>query len=185
MYPYLLVICPYLLLALLIAYHGLKRIRAISYSRLSSNNNIADEKTGPVQGPLPGDSPAYYTGDPSNDVLEIESFDLVPNPPIMYVVFQQVMCCFQSSEAVTCQKLLSRLVTDIGVQGLQATARGQYQARPRPRSAALYVPLHQWAQSWHYAGPTMCEWAPGHHSGWEGIIEGPGTEEGKSDDGLC
>jgi hypothetical protein len=31
---------------------------------------------------VPGDSPAYYTSDPSNDVLQIESIDVVPNPPI-------------------------------------------------------------------------------------------------------
>ncbi|KAF2424834.1 hypothetical protein EJ08DRAFT_681807 [Tothia fuscella] len=30
---------------------------------------------------VPGDSPAYYTGDPSTDVLKIENLDLMPNPP--------------------------------------------------------------------------------------------------------
>ena len=30
---------------------------------------------------VPGDSPAHYLGDPSNDILDIESLNLVPNPP--------------------------------------------------------------------------------------------------------
>lgn len=31
---------------------------------------------------IPGDSPAYYVGDPSHDILSIETLNLVPNPPI-------------------------------------------------------------------------------------------------------
>lgn len=31
---------------------------------------------------VPGDSPAYYVGDPSHDILSIETLNLVPNPPI-------------------------------------------------------------------------------------------------------
>jgi len=31
---------------------------------------------------VPGDSPAYYNGDPSNNILAIEILDLLPNPPI-------------------------------------------------------------------------------------------------------
>ena len=30
---------------------------------------------------LPGNSPGYYTGDPTNDVLVVEAMDLTPNPP--------------------------------------------------------------------------------------------------------
>jgi len=31
---------------------------------------------------VPGDSPAFYVGDPSNDILSINALDLLPNPPI-------------------------------------------------------------------------------------------------------
>lgn len=30
---------------------------------------------------IPGDSPAYHVGNPSNNTLVIENIDLVPNPP--------------------------------------------------------------------------------------------------------
>lgn len=33
---------------------------------------------------VPGDSPVYYIGDPSNDILSIQSLDLIPNPPDEY-----------------------------------------------------------------------------------------------------
>ena len=81
MNTYVLVLSGYALLVLLIAYIVWDEIRRSSRNRLSFKNIMADEKPNPVQGPSPGDSPAYYTGDPSNDVLEIESLDLVPNPP--------------------------------------------------------------------------------------------------------
>jgi len=31
---------------------------------------------------VPGSSPAYYNGDPRNDILVIEELDLIPNPPV-------------------------------------------------------------------------------------------------------
>ena len=31
---------------------------------------------------VPGESPAYYIGDPTNDVLVIKGLDLIPNPPV-------------------------------------------------------------------------------------------------------
>ena len=31
---------------------------------------------------IPGDSPAYCVGDPSQKILSIETLNLVPNPPI-------------------------------------------------------------------------------------------------------
>lgn len=31
---------------------------------------------------VPGDSPAVYIGDPSDDLLSIDALDLVPNPPV-------------------------------------------------------------------------------------------------------
>ena len=43
---------------------------------------IADEKAPNLQRQyLPGDSPGYYTGDPTNDVLVVKAMDLTPNPP--------------------------------------------------------------------------------------------------------
>lgn len=43
----------------------------------------SDKKNVSISGPqrVPGDSPAEFVGDPSNDVLVIESLDLCPNPP--------------------------------------------------------------------------------------------------------
>ena len=32
--------------------------------------------------PVPGDSPAVYVGDPEDDLLIIDSLDLIPNPPV-------------------------------------------------------------------------------------------------------
>ena len=50
----------------------------------------------------------------------------------------------------------------------------------------LYMSLYiNGRRGWYCNGPTVCEWAPCHYSGWERIIDGPGTDEGKSDDGLC
>ena len=31
---------------------------------------------------VPGDSPAVYVGDPSNDLLSIDVLDLLPDPPV-------------------------------------------------------------------------------------------------------
>jgi hypothetical protein len=31
---------------------------------------------------VPGDSPAFYVGDQSNDILSIDALDLLPNPPV-------------------------------------------------------------------------------------------------------
>ena len=42
----------------------------------------ADEKANvSQQQSVPGDSPACYVGDPSNDVLKIKALDLAFNPP--------------------------------------------------------------------------------------------------------
>ena len=71
-----------LLLLLFILYLVLKRMASSPHKSDPSTNNLADEKAnGSLQHLVPGDSPAYYTGDPSNDVLEIKSLDLRPNPP--------------------------------------------------------------------------------------------------------
>ena len=32
--------------------------------------------------PVPGDSPAVFVGDPKDDLLIIDSLDLIPNPPV-------------------------------------------------------------------------------------------------------
>ena len=43
---------------------------------------VANEKAGTLDRQyVPGDSPAYYTGETSNDVLVINALDLTPNPP--------------------------------------------------------------------------------------------------------
>lgn len=34
---------------------------------------------------IPGDSPACYVGDPSNDILVIQQLDMIPNPIVMQV----------------------------------------------------------------------------------------------------
>lgn len=41
---------------------------------------------------VPGDSPACYVGDPSNNILSIEALDLVPNPPVEYISNPQLLC---------------------------------------------------------------------------------------------
>ena len=42
---------------------------------------LDDAMVSATRADLPGDSPAYYVGDNSNDVLKIKSLDLKPNPP--------------------------------------------------------------------------------------------------------
>ena len=81
MYYYLL--CPLPLLLVSVLYLNLKSMGSPSHHSDSRTDNLADEKaTGLQEQSVPGDSPAYYTGDPSTDVLEIESLDLMPNPPM-------------------------------------------------------------------------------------------------------
>ena len=48
----------------------------------ASPRHVLNEKVIPsTRQSVPGHSPAYYTGDPSNDVLVIEALHLEPNPP--------------------------------------------------------------------------------------------------------
>jgi len=44
---------------------------------------------------VPGDSPACYVGDPSNDTLTIEALDLIPNPPVEYVGLSAAISIFR------------------------------------------------------------------------------------------
>ena len=79
MYSYL--VYPSLLLLLFIIFLFLKRMTS-PRKQCESHPKLADEKANvSQQQSVPGDSPAYYTGDPSHDVLEIEALDLAPNPP--------------------------------------------------------------------------------------------------------
>ena len=76
-------VCSPLLLLLAVIYLLLKKMTSLrkgfeSYPRPADEKGIAAQRQH-----LHGDSPAYYTGDPSNDVLKIETLDLVPNPPIV------------------------------------------------------------------------------------------------------
>jgi hypothetical protein len=80
MYSYL--VYPSLLPLLFAIFLLLKRMTP-PRKQCESYPKLADEKANvSQQQPVPGDSPAYYTGDPSHDVLEIEVLDLAPNPPI-------------------------------------------------------------------------------------------------------
>ena len=80
MYSYL--VGPSLVLLLCVIYLFLKRITSLR-KECESYPRLADEKANlSQQQSVPGDSPAYYTGDPSNDILGIEALDLTPNPPI-------------------------------------------------------------------------------------------------------
>ena len=50
---------------------------------LQSGIGASDAMTSPTERQaVPGDSPAFYVGDPSNDLLSIDSLDLLPNPPV-------------------------------------------------------------------------------------------------------
>lgn len=78
---YLLSTCLIWLVALL--YLLLKRLPSPHITDNHFATAFADEKAGIIaeRQHVPGDSPAYYTGDTSNDVLVVNELKLTPNPP--------------------------------------------------------------------------------------------------------
>ena len=76
------------------------------------------KKTAPIidPKPVPGDSPAVYVGDPSNDLLVIHSLDLIPNPPVesVSVAFQRLLSTHTFQYRDFTVLLTGHLTADIG-----------------------------------------------------------------------
>ena len=69
-------------LVLLVVFISFRESKMTPKTCEASPRPLADEEvTVSTSLSVPGDSPAYYTGDPSNDVLVVSALDLKPNPP--------------------------------------------------------------------------------------------------------
>ena len=67
---------------LLVVFVSFRRRKMTPEDDEASPRPVANEKvSASTRLSVPGDSPAYYTGDPSNDALVISALDLKPNPP--------------------------------------------------------------------------------------------------------
>ena len=93
---------------------------------------------------VPGDSPARYVGKPTNYVLVIEALDLVPNPPVEYVlscsqysVLQYTKCMLTISSDMTLN-LTGHLKSDIG-PNLASNLPSLFMNTSAPRSKFHYV----------------------------------------------
>lgn len=76
---FLPILLPSLLPSLLLLPTAIMSLPTNPQAALGPTNNRAASTTDRI--PVRGDSPAYYNGDPTDDILSIETLDLLPNPP--------------------------------------------------------------------------------------------------------